>query len=371
MNCSGQAALFAWTTISGRPEQTIGTSRYEPETPRRKPVVLVVTNIYPTSERLEAGAFVAAQVESLRALGVQVDIAHVRRDLEGRGVYRHLSADVSKRLRSRAYDLIHVMYGGVMAERVTRIAPVPVVISFCGSDLNGVPLGSLGTRLSAWYGVRASRRAADRAAAIIVKSESLRRRLPGSIDASRIVVVPNGVDLDIFRPLDRSHCLRKLGWSDSSRYILLYGRDAGKRADLSAQAVHLAARGSAIPIEIRRLRNVEHGQVPIWMNACHGLLCTSVSEGSPNTVKEALACDVPVISTDVGDVRQRIAPIAGCHLVEPDATSIAVAVREIAGGNGRVDGRRSMKALSLEAVARRVLHVYDFARGGTSAPRDR
>jgi teichuronic acid biosynthesis glycosyltransferase TuaC len=331
-----------------------------------QPSVLVVTNMYPTERSPAAGAFVRDQVESLRVLGLSVDLLLVDRLEEGRGAYRQLPGRLIARLAEARYDLIHVMYGGVMAEAVTRAASVPVVISFCGSDLNGTPAAPMPARLSARYGVWQSHRAARRSAAIITKSQSLAARLPTGIDPSKVFVIPNGVDLTVFTPRDRAACQADLGWSSERRYVLTYGRDSGKRVDLARRAVDVLNGSSTVPVELKVLGGVSHDHVPIWLNASHAFLLASVREGSPNVVKEALACNIPVISTDVGDVRERIAGIEGCAIVPADAEAMARGLQLAVNGDGRVAGVDAVRDLSVGAMARRVRGVYEFTLGRSS-----
>lgn len=322
--------------------------------------VLAVTNAYPSAGDPVTGAFIKAQVDSLRAIGVQADIYHLNRQAQGRSIYRRLLGKLERRTEGKKYDLVHVMYGGVMAERATRLSSLPVVVSFCGSDLNGVPVGPPLARLSAAYGVRASRQAARRAASVIVKTKGLAERLPSGIDPARVHIIPNGVDLELFRHLDRAECLRTLGWSDDTRYVLFYGHEAGKRRDLAEAAVDRARAALApLPVVIKTLGGVSHDDVPVWINACHALLCTSVAEGSPNVVKEALACDIPVVSTDVGDVRERTGSVDGCHIVAPDPRAISDALVQVLSSDGRVRGHETVLDLSQDATARRVLAVYE------------
>src|SRR5215208_6859306 len=98
--------------------------------------VLVVTNMYPTPEAPGEGAFVAAQVESLRELGLRIDVFHLPRPENGRGVYRGLSRKVSEAVAAEEPDLVHVAYGGVTAYVVTRaVRDRPVLVTYHGSDL--------------------------------------------------------------------------------------------------------------------------------------------------------------------------------------------------------------------------------------------
>jgi glycosyltransferase involved in cell wall biosynthesis len=319
--------------------------------------VLAVTNSYPTEIEPSSGAFVAAQVDSLQALGLKVEVVHIRRDLEGRSAYRRISSRVGG---AAGADLIHVMYGGVMAERVTRVTSAPTVVSFCGSDLNGVPVGGVIERMSAWYGVRASHRAAKSAEAVIVKSRGLAGMLPPEVDRSKVWVLPNGVDLKLFRPLERLECRSRLGWDADAHHLVFYVGGHGKRPELARAAVS-AASAAGLRVHLHELAGIRQTEVPVWMNAADALICTSVREGSPNTVKEALACDLPVISVDVGDVRERIEGVDGCHIVPPKAAAIAGAIAEVCSGGARVNGTAAVRELSLERVAERVLEVYSYA----------
>ena len=325
------------------------------------PRVLAVTNMYPSERTPTAGTFVADQVESLRGVGLAIDLLTIDRAEGGRSVYRKLPGLLATTLAEKEYDLVHVMYGGVMAERATRSTSLPVVVSFCGSDLNGMPLGPLFARLSAQYGVWASRRAARRASAVITKTRALADLLPAGVDQGKVFVIPNGVDLDLFRPMDREECRRRLGWPNGREYVLTYGRDEGKRLDVARAAADRARTPDGSSVELKFLSGAAHAEVPIWLNGASAFLLTSVREGSPNVVKEALACDVPIVSTDVGDVRERVQAVEGCHIVEADPDSIAGALSTVLAGTGRVEGRRAVKDLSLEAVARRVEAVYRTA----------
>src|SRR5262249_34890094 len=147
------------------------------------------------------------QLKGLRQIGLDVDVLVVDRASKGMGAYWGLSQQLHARVVSFQPDIVHVMYGGVMADVITRaVKQRPVVVSFCGSDLLGAPLlGALG-KLMASYGVLASYRAARKASGIVVKSKNLQDALPDKVDMSRVRIIPNGIDLDRFRPLDRGSC---------------------------------------------------------------------------------------------------------------------------------------------------------------------
>jgi teichuronic acid biosynthesis glycosyltransferase TuaC len=130
-----------------------------------------------------------------------------------------------------------------------------------------------------------------------------------------------------------------------------------KRFDLALASVE-AIRRSGIDAEVHQLQGVPHAEVPIWINASDVLLLTSAHEGSPNIVKEALACNVPVVSVDVGDIRERIQGIGGCYLALPEPLDLATKLKAVQERPCRVNGRTTMQDLSVEAIAVRLSEFY-------------
>jgi glycosyltransferase involved in cell wall biosynthesis len=275
----------------------------------------------------------------------------------------YLGAGSLIRTRIKAFDpdLVHVMYGGVLAEQVSRIVnDRPVIISFCGSDLLGELLSGTVRRIISHFGVVASHWAANRASGIIVKSRNLLAALPRSIDRSKVRIIPNGVDLECFRPLDRDGCRARLGW-ERERFHVLFpanGGDPVKRRELAFAAVQTFTR-LGIQAELHELQGVPHREVPIWLNASDAVLVTSLHEGSPNVVKEALACDVPIVSVDVGDVRERIEHVESCYLAEPEAEDLAAKLQLVHNGPRRSNGRLQIRELSLARTALRLKGFYE------------
>jgi teichuronic acid biosynthesis glycosyltransferase TuaC len=329
---------------------------------------LVVTNMYPTPAAPHAGPFVAEQVESLRRLGVEVDVLHFPRHELGRKVYRDLGRTVKQHVAKTDPDLVHVAYGGIMAEAVTRsIRNRPVLVTFHGTDLlagraDGV-LDGVGRRL----GVLASHRAARRAAGVIAVSRNVAEALPRSIDHSRVWVVPNGVDLSLFRPRDRVECQSTLGWDPARAHVLFPAPPTRpeKRFAL-AQATVALLRQKGMAVDLHTLDGVPHDDVPIWINAAGAVLLTSAHEGSPVIVKEALACNVPIVSVDVGDVRARIEGIDGCSIAAPSAADLSEKLQLGLDRKLPVDGRDRVAELSLDRVADRLRGIYAALADGRS-----
>ncbi|HEV8725278.1 MAG TPA: glycosyltransferase [Candidatus Binatia bacterium] len=337
--------------------------------------VLAITNFYPTRQNPACGTFIEQQIGSLRALGLEVELMFLDRAHEGVAVYLGLGDKVRARLSRFEADLVHVMYGGVMAAQVTRsVQDRPTLVSFCGSDLLGENASGAFRKVASRIGVVASIHAARRASGIIVKSKNLLPLLPNEVKVAKIRVIPNGVDLKRFTPLDREVCRRHLGWS-SDRFHVLFPANVGdpvKRPQLARAAVEELNRRE-IQTDLHALRGIKHEQVPIWLNASDVLLLTSSHEGSPNIVKEALACHVPVVSVDVGDIRERIEAIEGCYLAEATRCDLASKLALVFNSPRRLRDPIGIEDLALDRVAMRLSDFYEelmrswcarFVKGG-------
>ncbi|WNM60274.1 glycosyltransferase family 4 protein [Candidatus Nitrospira neomarina] len=324
--------------------------------------ILAVTNLYPSQNFPTSGTFVEQQIKGLREVGINVDVLVVERAGGGMKEYLGLRKRLLTRCESFCPDIVHSMYGGVMANVTTRVVrDRPTVVSFCGSDLLGELLSGYLRKIVSGFGVRASWRAARRATGVVVKSRNLLDSLPKDINLSKVRIIPNGIDLVRFKPIDQEKCRKQLGWNNNNFHVLFPTNlgDPRKRFNLAKSAVETLNNSSRNFAEIHQLRGVSHDMVPIWLNASDVVLLTSLHEGSPNIIKEALACNIPVVSVDVGDVKERIHKIEGCYIGLPDPGDLAEKLHLVKAGNKRVSGRNCMEELSLEKVAIRLRNLYE------------
>jgi teichuronic acid biosynthesis glycosyltransferase TuaC len=322
--------------------------------------VLAVTNMYPTPPDPTVGTFVEQQVKGLRQNGVDVEVLLLNRAEKNMTVYLTTRRRVRAAIMRFKPDIVHAMYGGIMADQVTRAAAdLPTVVTFHGSDLLGEHLSGFIRETIANFGVRCSRRAAQRASGIIVVSTLLLDALSKKVDRSKVRVIPCGIDLARFKPIDRSSCRERLGWNPDRFHILFPGsRNPVKRPALARAAVRAISDARIWP-ELHYLRGVPNDQVPVWLNASDVLLMTSLHEGSPTIVKEALACNLPIVSVDVGDVADRIEGIDGCYIALAEPLDIASKLCLVHHGPRRIEGHAKMQSLSLERIAQRIKEVYD------------
>ncbi|MGO8736107.1 MAG: glycosyltransferase [Terriglobia bacterium] len=315
--------------------------------------VLAVTNLWPTEADPSYGSFVKAQMESLRPLGVEFDILFIN-GRESTWNYLRGIGQVRKQLRTKRYDLIHAHFGlsGWVARWQWR---VPVVVSFMGDDVLGRPTRSGRVTLAGQFLKLSGFVGARLANSVIVKS----RQMASVLHMPSAHIIPNGVDLNLFRPMDQAQARQALGLDSSKKFVLFpYNpSEARKRFDLVEAAVS-EARKQVPALELLIARRLPQEQIPLYMNAADVLVMASMSEGSPNAVKEAMATNLPVVTVDVGDAAELIGATAGCNLVRREVAAIAEKIIEVCRRGGRTNGRDRVQKLSMEAVAQQIVNVY-------------
>ena len=251
-------------------------------------------------------------------------------------------------------DIVHAHYGTVTAFLAILSTTLPVIITYRGSDLN--PNRGRGW-LRETFGIFLSQLSALRAARIICVSKQLKGKLWWR--RHRVSISPTGVDMAVFSPRDLRQARRELGWGPDERVVLFNAGDPiCKRLDLAKTAIQFAESWCG-RIRFAALDgNVPPNLIPTMMNAANCLLLTSDWEGSPNVVKEALACNLPVVSVDVGDVRERLELVWPSFIVPRDAREIGKAICEILRQGQRSNGRELESDLSSEAISQRVVSLY-------------
>jgi glycosyltransferase involved in cell wall biosynthesis len=319
--------------------------------------VLWLTNMWPDTERPWYGSFVYSQAQSLERIGIDLDILYVPGYRSTREYLRG-AAEVVRRSARRRYDLVHAHYGhtGVLARMQLR---APVLLSFCGDDLLGTPApDGIGFTPRSLMLARAFAQLSRTLTATITKSEEMEQRLPAGV-RSRNSVIANGVDLASFEPMPKHSARGRLGWSGAEKNILFVGNPANARKNVKlAGAVcdELCLRGSHV--QLRVAWGIDPDEIPLWFAASDVLLFPSLSEGSPNTVKEAMAMELPIVSAPVGDVPERCRGVDGTFVVERDRVEMADAV-ELALGYERAPAARiAVSELSIERVAERISGLY-------------
>lgn len=253
-------------------------------------------------------------------------------------------------------DIIHAHFGSLTAFVSALIAgKARLVITYRGSDLNPSPtdtvIRSLGQKFF-------SQLAALRADRIICVSRQLMARLWWA--HNKTVVLPSGVDLDVFYPIKRSMAREYLKWPDDE-YIVLFNAGANpkvKRLDLAEESIAVARRLIGNLRFVVLSGDTPHRELPYFHSGADCLIVTSNFEGSPDIIKEALACDLPIVSVDVGDVVERLQGVNPSRIVSRNPQVIGAAIAEILKMNQRSNGREKTEGISAAAIKNKLIEIY-------------
>ena len=265
--------------------------------------------------------FITDQVEALQNAGVVCEYFTV----EGKGVKGYLRNFIPMMCKIREFqpDIIHAHYGlsGLLANLQRK---VPVVTTYHGSDINNPKVlrySKVSIILSSWN--------------IFVSHRNI--QLAGV--KRKFSLIPCGVDTDIFRPIERKPVREKLEFRESDRIVLFAGAfdNPVKNPELAKEAL------AKVPdARLMEMKGYSRVQVAELMNAADVCLMTSHSEGSPQFIKEAMACGCPIVSVDVGDVAEILEGVEGCRIADKNATDVAQKIEQVLIENKRTNGREKL-----------------------------
>jgi teichuronic acid biosynthesis glycosyltransferase TuaC len=298
------------------------------------------------------------QGESLREQGV--DIHYFKISGKGfLGYFRHIFK-LKRHLSKNSYDLIHAHYGlsGLVAV-FAKQKKQKMVISFMGTDLLGNRNRKGRTTITGNLLVRVNQRLAKHADFVIVKSKQMAHR----INCRNKSVISNGVDLSEFYQIDRSSAMEKLGWNKESKHLFFMADPT--RPEKNFPLVRDAFRKlMSQGIELHVFENISASDVIYYYNASDVCVLTSFHEGSPNVIKEAMACNCPIVSTGVGDVTDIFGNTEGCNISSFDHNDLTLKIKEtitFSLGKGKTNGRNRIIDLGLDSgtVAKKIIKVYE------------
>ncbi|MFZ1519716.1 MAG: glycosyltransferase family 4 protein [Ignavibacteriaceae bacterium] len=300
------------------------------------------------------GPIVKAQGESLRNAGIAVEYFTI----VGKGFKGYISNifTLRKFLKVNRFDFVHSHF--LLSSIVATLSnPIYLVVSLMGSDAYTSKFWNFLIKLfhKRWD-------------ATIVKSE----RMKEVLGLDDLYVIPNGVDIEKFHPINKQIARQKLGW-DEKKYILF--ASSPDRPEKNYQLAKEAITELKSEVELVTLQDIAHEKIVHYLNAADVLLMTSKYEGSPNIIKEAMACNCPIVTTDVGDVDWVVGKTEGCYLISKNeklkiknletelvketSDKIQEALN-FAENVGRTKGRERIIELGLdsETVAQKIISIY-------------
>lgn len=288
--------------------------------------------------------FIVEQAEALRSIGCEIEYFGV----SGKGAIGYLKQLPKLRnfIREKHIDIIHAHYGlCCLLANMQRIAPV--ISTYHGSDIN-VPsvmsFSKIAMKLSAWN-IFVSKRTQDIAFSQV--SDKV---------ISKSSLIPCGINLPmaVCDLPNMSHLLQH-----NKKHVLFAGAfdNDVKDPELAKSVVSLCS-----DVQLIELKGYSRDEVNALMYACDAFLMTSKTEGSPQVVKEAMACGLPIVSTDVGDVAERVSGLEGCFVSKTrNPKEIAGLLEQAISFGYRTQGLQFIKSSNLtnDAVALRLMDIYN------------
>jgi len=309
--------------------------------------VLHITNNYPTEKHPIFGIFVKEQIESLKKAGIICDVFFINSREKGKVTYLSDSLKLFIYLIKNRYDVIHChhAFSGFIFILTGHAFFVKSILSY-----QNAPENEGGTRLFKFLYPFFNK--------IIFKYKDDAIKLP------KIVYLPNGVNIEMFNAMEKSECRKKLGLEMNKKYILFtdsYKKRKQKRIDRFDAMIHYLINDLKVKdIVPLVLTNTSREIMPLYINASDVHVITSDFEGSPNSVKECLACNIPVVSTRVGNIDDLLGDIDGCFICKSfEPSELALLVKKSL-ENDNFYGRQFIekKNLTIDAVAKTLIDLY-------------
>jgi len=322
--------------------------------------VLMFTNMYPYEGDPSYGTFVKEQVDALQREGVKVDVLFIN---AWRNKLSYISGIIqfTRKCHRDKYDLIHAQHTFCAAMALLQ-RKMPVILTFHEGEVSATLKMKLRGIIRRPY-------------KFLVCSFNLKKLIIKLVDevifvarhqknlfgTTKGVVIPCGIDFNLFRPIQAKLAKSKLSLSNDRKIVLFPSspKTIGKRFDMAKEAIRIV-KNRGVDVELIPLNNIPHKEVPLYMNASDVMLFTSDYEASPMVIKEAMACNIPIVSTDVGDTKWVIGDTEGYFISQKDPEDIARKIEMALDYGRRTKGRERIIELGLELqqIARKIINVY-------------
>lgn len=300
------------------------------------------------------------QAESLSKEGLQ--ISHFL--IFGKGFIGYLKNinKLKKYLRDNPTEVIHAHFGFSCIVAQLAKGKIPLLVTLMGTDVMGHKVEEGKASLSQIITNLLNKFFANYIyKAVIVKSLGMKNALSRS---SGIHVIPNGVNLQLFRPISKKESLEFLNWTEGVNHFIFLANPerAEKNFKLATDAIDLL-KSKGYAVELLTVFQEQSENLKYYYGAATALLLTSFHEGSPNVVKEAFACNCPVVSTNVGDVADNFKGLDGCFIAPFDVEGFADKIIEVikfAESHGRIKGQQQIEKLGLDEklIAQKIINLY-------------
>lgn len=285
-------------------------------------------------------AFIDDQINAVSIYTNDIDVYLIK----GKGILGYLRnlRPLRKYIKEKKVDILHA-HSGLSGMLAALIRNKPLIVTYHGSDINE----SKGNFLSVFPILRANWN-------IFVSKNLYNKTIIKP--KNRYNVIPCGVDFDLFKPMDREDVRTKMGIKREEKIILFSSSfdNRVKNYPLAKQAIESLNE----KVRFIEIKNRTRQEVALMLNAADLLLLTSFSEGSPQIIKEAMACNCPIVATDIGDIKEVITDTKGCYIASFNTQDIAIKINKALTFGNRTNGREKIQHFDNRLIASNIFDIY-------------
>lgn len=305
--------------------------------------------------KMNAGCFMYTALRGLQDIGVDVQLEYL-------GNLRSPFQIMSSRKRicalSRKFDVVHAQYGSACAWVTSTIRDKPLCVTLRGSDLNTANDIGLMMGLHNYCSNALTKSVLDKFSVVCAVSHRMANAISGLGLNKKLIVMPSPINLDRWRPKSYENQYNKFSRTKNILFTSMSIKDQNKRFSLCKKAIELANYIMG-DVRLKVATGIDHKDMPNFIAGCDAVLCTSISEGWPNSVKEALACNVPFVSTDVSDLAEIVSREPSCRVCKPDPELLAKALCEVLQAPRSLNLRRHIEHMDLKPSSERLMRIYE------------
>jgi teichuronic acid biosynthesis glycosyltransferase TuaC len=306
-----------------------------------------------------AGVFMLTTLEGLRELGVSIHLEYLG---NLRSISKIMKAQNRLEKLAKNFDLVHVQYGSACALASVKITSCPKIVTLRGSDWNNVFTKKWSENIHSIISTRFTLWALKSFDYVITVSDRMTNDVRRKFPSTNIMSIPSPINLNLFKPIEKSVARNNLGFpGNTEKWILFTTNDIKnplKRFDIAKKTIDLLNEKSQ-NFKLRIANGLKHSEIPLFVASCDLILCTSVSEGWPNSIKEALACNIPFVSTDVSDLKNISELEPSCRLCLPDATELAYNIQDVLQKEYVNNLRKYVEMMSMPNVSLQIFQLYE------------
>jgi glycosyltransferase involved in cell wall biosynthesis len=236
-----------------------------------------------------------------------------------------------------------------------------------GNDVYGEPKPNGKSKLSSWITILLTKLLQPFVSKIIAKSRNIEKAV---YLKKKVSIIPNGVDFQKFKPLDTKLCRNKTNLPLDKKVVLFLGEPHNPRKNIALLEKSLKILNNRELILVNPYP-VSHDKVVYYLNAADVMALMSFQEGSPNVIKEAMACNCPIVSTDVGDVKEVIGNTKGCCITSFDPVDAAEKLKMALSFGKRTNGRENIGHLEASVISEKLIKVYRDAKESNQKSRQK